>query len=242
MIGLTKMVSIGASLLVAGSVIAGKQHFFGMNGNPILCVPEADLEMATLRYADESVYLRPGSGHAPGFGFAFSPETMKSTIPEYVAVGGFPGFASVNHLSGSVGFTAQDDRMRWGPAMRARDIEDEWYSIGKCQTPSLEPVLNAALYEVRCRANDNYSSIWNRRPDSNLETPKPNEFVVATCQYKSISLGPYAGNTLRDCSRVLIADEFLIDYKIQRDNVKFIDDIDLFVKSKIYEWKKNCTI
>jgi hypothetical protein len=72
--------------------------------------------------------------------------------------------------------------------------------------------------------------------------PGPNEFVVATCEYRSIPLGPYAGNALRDCSRVLIVDEFIVDYKIQRDNVSLINEIDLFVKRKIYEWKKNCTI
>src|ERR1700674_5951363 len=85
-------------------VLIGGQHIFGVNGKPILCVPESDMDTWVLRYAEESTHLEPGSGHTPGFPFWFSAQMMKSTIPGYVIVPGFESHHYVNALSGSVGF------------------------------------------------------------------------------------------------------------------------------------------
>ena len=70
--------------------------------------------------------------------------------------------------------------------------------------------------------------------------PNPNEFVVANCNYDIISIGPYAGNTLKECSRFYIVDNFVVDYRVQEENIHLYWKIDKLMNNKINEWKLNC--
>jgi hypothetical protein len=227
--------------LTALMLVGDYQHVFGINGKPVLCVPNSDMDPWVLRYADESTDIDVEPGHTPGFGFLFSSRFMRSIISRYSIVQGFEGLRYVNTLSGTVGFLGQEDRARLGPAMRARDIQDEWYSRGKCPQPTVRPI-DTKLYEVRCNAGADYSAIWNRAPDPKMIMPKPNEFIVTTCEYKTIPLGPYQGKSLRTCARVVIIDGFLVDYKLQQENVELIPEIDSMIRKKLSEWKRNCSI
>ncbi|HLI12587.1 MAG TPA: hypothetical protein VKY65_13400 [Alphaproteobacteria bacterium] len=225
----------------AALTLASDQHVFGIDGKSILCVPDADLDPLLKTYADESTHLQPGSGHTPGFGFLFRPETMKSVIPGYVVVQGFEGHPYANALSGTVGFLDPNDRARLGPAMRARTIEDEWYARDQCPQPIIRPLPGTKLYEVKCSTKADYATIWNRAPDPQITVPNPNDFVVATCQYENIHLGPYAGKKLKNCARVVIIDGFLVDYRFQEENVAAVPQIDSLIREKLAQWKKNCS-
>jgi hypothetical protein len=89
------------------------QHIFGIDGRPILCVPESEMDLLLLRYADESTHLVPGSGHTPGFSVWFSPDAVRSVIPGYVIRLGFEGYRYVNALSGTVSFLGLEDSKRF---------------------------------------------------------------------------------------------------------------------------------
>lgn len=229
------MLAFAALLLVDG------QHAFGVGGKRILCVPEADMDPLLKAYADESTHLQPGFGHTPGFGFMFRPETMKSTIPSYVVVQGFEGHPYANALSGTVGFLDKNDRARLGPAMRARNTKDEWYARDECPRPIVTSLRDAKLFVVKCSANADYATIWNRAPAALTTMPNPNDFVVATCQYENVRLGPYAGRGLRNCARVVVIDGFLIDYRFQEENTAVIPRIDSMIHEKLAQWSKNCS-
>jgi hypothetical protein len=230
-----------AATFTAIVLVGGYQHVFGIGGKPVLCVPESDMDPAVLRFADESTDLHVGSGHTPGFSFLFSSRFMRSVIDGYSSVPGFDALPYVNNLSGTVHFLGQDDRARLGPSMRARNISDEWYSRDKCPQPIVKP-LEVRLYEVRCNAGANYSTIWNRAPDPTMMMPNPNEFIIATCNYKNILFGPDRGMSLRDCNRVVIINGFLVDYRLQEENVKFVSEIDALIRNKLSEWERNCSI
>jgi hypothetical protein len=232
---------MSVTFYLAAFALFGSQHVFGVNGKPILCVPESDMDPLLLSYADESTHLQAGSGHRPGFGVLFGAEIMKSIIPGYVVIPGFDGHDYANALSASVSFLGQGDIGWLGPAMRARAVEDEWYARVKCPQPIVTSVVDAKLYEVKCSAAADYSSIWNRAPDPQSTMPKPNEFVVATCQYKDIPSGPHRGVTIKDCARVFAVDQFLIDYRFQRENARAIPEIDSMILDKLSQWKRNCS-
>jgi hypothetical protein len=142
----SKVFALGALMLIAD------QHIFGVNGKPILCVPESDMDTWVLRFAEESTHLNPGSGHTPGFPFWFPAEMMASTIPGYAIVPGFEPHHYVNALSGSVGFLGKDDKARFNSAMRARSVEDIWYAKDKCPQPAVKSLPDTSLYEVKCNA------------------------------------------------------------------------------------------
>ena len=222
-------------------MFARGEHIFGVGGKPVLCVKDADMDPLAKSYADESTHLKPGSGHTPGFPFLFGPDTMKSIIPEYVVVPGFEGHPYVNTLSGGIGFLGQDDRGRFGPAARARAVEEEWYARGDCTNLVIKSLMNTDLYEVKCNAKANYSAIWNRLPEPKKSMPNPHEFVVAACQEEHLTIGLYSGRTLKNCTRIAIIDEFYIDYKFQEDNAPIIPQIDLMIIDKIIQWKRNCS-
>lgn len=227
--------------LTALTQIADHRHIFGVNGKLILCVPESDMDRALLRYADESTDLHVGSGHTPGFAFLFTSELMRSIVGGYHLLPGFGGHPYVNELSGSIGFLGQDDRRRFGPSMRARDTEDAWYARGKCPQPTVTPI-DAELYEIRCNVGASYGAIWNRRPDPRMVMPNANEFIVATCEYRTLPFGPYEGKTLRTCTRVVVIDGLLVNYRLQQENVRFFPAIDSMIQNKILEWKRNCSL
>jgi len=226
------------ALILAG----GYQHVFGINGKPVLCVPDSDMDPLLVRYADESTNLNPGSGHTPGFSFLFSSKFMRSIISGYSIVPGFEEHPYVNNLSGTVGFLGQDDRARFGPAMRARDIKDEWYARDKCPEPSITPIVDTGLFEVKCSAEANYSAIWSRAPDPTIVMPNPNEFIVATCNYRNIPLGPYRGKSFNSCTRTVIINRFFIDYRLQEENVALFSRIDAMIRDKLSEWERNCSL
>lgn len=228
-------------VLTGLSISVSDQHVFGIGGKAILCVPEAEMDSLTLRYADKSTDLHPGAGRIPGFGFLFDAAFMGSHFEGYNIKREFQRHPYVNALSGSVSFVGAEDQHRWGPANRARDTEDEWYSQKKCPQPVVTILSGTSLYEVKCANNVNYASLWSRRPDSKMPMPNVHEFVVATCNYENIDIGPYAGNTLRTCSRIVVKDGFMFDYRFQKENAKFIEGIDAFLDKKLTEWKENCS-
>jgi hypothetical protein len=218
-----------------------QQHIFGINGKPVLCVPESDMDPLVLSYADESTHLVVGSGHTPGFSFVFRPELMRSIIAGYVIVRGFEDHPYVNALSGTVGFLGQDERERFGSAMRARTIEDEWYARDKCPRPIVRSLVGTSLYEVKCSSQADYGAIWNRTPSPTTTMPNPNEFIIATCKYEDIQFGPYKGRSLKNCQRVFIVDQFLIDYRFQEENIAAVPQIDSMMREKLSLWKRNCS-
>jgi hypothetical protein len=71
--------------------------------------------------------------------------------------------------------------------------------------------------------------------------PKPTEFVVATCQYKTIPIGPYTGKSLKECTRVFVVDQFFVDYRFQEVTAPTIPQIDTFLRDKLAEWERNCS-
>ena len=217
-------------------------HKFGVNDRAVLCVPESDMDPVLLNQNDESTDLHVGSGRTPGFGFLFGQEKMEADFQNFHIVPKFEGHPYVNALSGSIGFVGPDDQNRLGPSMRARNIADAWYSKGECSRAVIRPLAGTNLFKVKCSAEDKYASIWDRPPDSRKQMPNPNEFVVATCDYADIQIGPYAGNTLRNCSRIMIVDGFILDYEIQEQNLGLVEQIDLMLKRKIVEWERNCQI
>jgi hypothetical protein len=233
---------LNAIATAAALVLVSDQHIFGVDGKPILCVPESEMDPLVLRYNDESTHLTPGSGHTPGFGFLFSPETMRAAIPGYVIRPDFSRHPYVNSLSGSDTFLSDEDSRRLNSAMRARSVEEIWYARGSCPTPIVRSIAGTLLYEVKCSAQANYGAIWNRTPDLNMKMPKPGDFVVATCLYEHIPIGPYAGKSLANCSRVSIVDQFMVDYRFQEDNAAAIPQIDSMMRDKVSQWKSNCSI
>lgn len=218
-------------------------HEFGVNGKTVLCVPSSDMDPALIPYNDESTDLAVGSGHTPGFGFLFKADQVQS----HIDIGKFRVFPElndlphVNTLGGSVGFLSAPDSRRLGPAMRARDLSDEWYASGDCAGVVVTPLQQGNLFEVKCTAKDNYSNVLNRVPDRSKPLPEPNSVVVATCLSETISAGKFVGHTLRSCRRVVVLDGFIFDYQIQKDNLPLYQQIDRFLRSKIVEWKRDCS-
>jgi hypothetical protein len=98
------------------------------------------------------------------------------------------------------------------------------------------------LFEVKCAAADNYSNVLNRTPDRRKPLPDQNSVVVATCLTETISAGKFKGHTLHSCRRVMVLDDFLLDYQIQKDNLPLYSQIDRFLRSKLVKWKKNCSL
>ncbi len=216
-------------------------HVFGTDGRRILCVPQSDMDPALLRYADESTHLIIGSGHTPGFSFWFPPDLTQSHIDNYSVIPGFTGYPYVNALSGTVGFLGKDDEARLGSAMRARNIDDEWYARSACPHPFVKPLASASMYEIKCSANADYGAIWDRLPDHRIAMPNPNDFVVATCRYETIQLGPYKGRALKNCARIVKIDHFLIDYRFQEENAPLVSRLDLFIRARLSRWRENCS-
>jgi hypothetical protein len=103
------------------------------------------------------------------------------------------------------------------------------------------PLKQSTLFEVKCAAKDNYSNVLNRVPDRNKPLPEPNSVVVATCLSETISAGKFVGHTLNSCRRVVVLDGFILDYQIQKDNLPLYQQIDRFLRSKIVEWKRDCS-
>jgi hypothetical protein len=218
------------------------RHEFGVNGKAILCVPSSDMDPALIPYNDESTDLSVGSGHTPGFGFLFGADQVQrhldaGTFRVFPELDGLP---HINALGGSVGFLSVPDARRLGPAMRARDLSDEWSANGRCAGTVVTP-LKRDVVEVKCSAADNYSNILNQVPDRRKLLPEPNSVVVATCLSEAISAGKFVGHTLHSCRRVVVLDGFIVDYQIQKDNIPLYQQIDHFLRSKLVEWKRNCS-
>jgi len=228
--------------LLPGSAVADDSwHDFGMNGKAVLCVHSSDLDPALIRFNSESTDLAVGSGQTPGFAFLFGEEKLREltgglfrVLPE------FEGHPYVNKLSGSIGFLSVPDSRRFGPAMRARDLESEWYAKDRCAEELITELPGSGLFEVKCNAKDKYSNVLNVRPDRGKAMPEPNEIVAATCINENISVGQFSGASRQSCRRVKIIDGFLVDYQVQEDNVPLYQQFDGFLEGKIAEWKKNC--
>lgn len=219
-------------------------HQFGVNGLPVLCVPSSDLDPDLIADNDESTDLAVGSGHIPGFAFFFGADQ----IQHHLDTGTFrvrpelDGLRHVNTLGGSVGFLSVPDSRRLGSAGRARDLPDEWSASGRCLDVITTPLTQSDLFEVKCAVADNYSNILNRTPDRQKPLPDPKSLVVATCLTETISEGKFKGQTLHSCRRITILDGFIFDYQIQKDNLPLYPQIDRFLRSKLVEWKKNCSM
>jgi hypothetical protein len=234
--------TIGA-VLATLMLVSDSHHIFGTNGLAVLCVPDSDMEHSTAAFADESRNLQVGSGHTPGFRFLFSPQRVRSRIPTWTYVEGPNGLdEQMTALSGTIHFLGSDDQKRLGPAMRARDTEDEWYSTGRCPNSVVTSIENTSLYEVRCKESANYSSIWSRPPNSKIGLPNKEDLLVATCDDKKIGIGRFAGKILSTCKRVTQIEGFLVDYAFQEQNVGVIPEVEAFIRDKILEWKRNCSI
>lgn len=224
----------------AGDLVAYRK--FGIGGKPILCVASSDMDSMLIPYNDESVDLSVGLGHTPGFGFLFEPEEVR----KYTGAGTFQEFSKfqdhpyVNKLSGSIGFLSVTDSRRLGPAMHARSLADEWRQSGSCAQEVVIQLPQSDLYEVKCRAEDNFSNVLDRSPEKNRPMPDPNSVVVATCLYETISTGKFAGQSLRTCTRVAILDGFILNYRIQEDNLPLYKRLDTLLQDKIRRWKENC--
>jgi len=218
-------------------------HRFGVNGAAVVCPRSSDMDPTLIAYNDESIDLAVGSGHTPGFGFLFNAGEIDRHIgTETFRV--FPEFAEhpyVNKLSGSIGFLSLPDSRRLGPAMRARDLSDEWTASGDCAKEVITRLQQSDLFEVKCAPKDNYSNILNRLPQPGEPFPDPNSLVVATCVYETISAGKFAGQARRSCTRVAILDGFIVNYRVQEDNLPLYRQLDEFLRGKIAEWKRNCS-
>lgn len=218
-------------------------HEFGVNGKAVLCVPSSDLDPDLVQANDESTDLAVGSGHTPGFGFLFGADQ----IQRHLDTGTFrvrpelDGLRHVNTLGGGVGFLSVPDSRRLGSAGRARDLSEEWLANDRCSGVVVTPLKQSNLFEVKCAAADNYSNVLNRTPDRRKPLPEPNSVVVATCLTETISAGKFKGHTLHSCRRVVVLDGFILDYQIQKDNLPLYQQIDRFLRSKIVEWKRNCS-
>ncbi len=236
--GLIGLPSIGSS-----SDSTGK-HEFGLDGKAALCVPQGDLDPVLIPYNDETTDLAVGSGRTPGFGFLFSADEVVKHLKSG-SFRTFPEFAEhpyVNRLSGSIGFISAPDAHRLGSAMRARNLEDEWAASGACDHVVATQLQGSDLFEVKCRAKDNYANILNRLPDRTQPLPDPNSVVVATCVYETISDGKFAGRSRRSCTRAVILDGFFVNYRIQEENMPLYRQLDEFFRDKIVEWKGNCVV
>ncbi len=235
------MIRVVRALILATAVLFGAgEHLFGTNGRPVLCIPTADLDPSLISYADELLYLRPGSGHTPGFSFSLSPAFMKAHIDGFVVLSSVGGSPYVNAFTGTVSFLGKDDRIRFGPAMRARTVEDAWKSQGECVHPDVEPLAQARLFKIRCSKQASYSELWNRAPDSKQAMPDPNRFVVATCNLVEFQQGPNKTTAVTRCARVITIGSFLVDYWMTEENSQFYPQLDEVVREKISEWKRNC--
>lgn len=216
-------------------------HEFGVDGHAVLCVPESDMDPDLLIHNDETRSLQIAPGRTPGFGFRLTSRTVQSFLPEFKIFPELDMHPYVNNLSGSIGFLDIHDQTRFGPSMRARDVEDIWRFTGRCARAQVNPVAGTSLYEVKCAPEDDYGGLWNSAPESGKEMPDPNDLVSATCRYERLQLGPYAGNALQTCSRVTIIDRFIVDYRFQKGNAGMIRQIDSLLKGKIAEWQNNCS-
>jgi len=232
-------------LLLAAQVTDRTMHHeFGVNGNAVLCVPSSDMDPDLIPYNDESTDLAVGSGHTPGFGFLFGADQIQRHLDAgtFLVRPELSGLRHVNTLGGGVGFLSVPDSRRLGSAMRARDLSDEWSASGRCVDVVATPLHQSNLFEVKCAAEDNYSNVLNRAPDRRKSLPEPNSVVVATCLTETISAGKFKGHTLHSCRRVTVLDGFIFDYQIQKDNLPLYPQIDRFLRSKLVEWKKNCSL
>ncbi|MBI5438497.1 MAG: hypothetical protein HY936_06065 [Nitrosomonadales bacterium] len=229
--------------LAAQATDRATHHEFGVNGKAILCVPSSDLDPDLVQANDESTDLAVGSGHTPGFGFLFGADQ----IQRHLDTGTFQvppeltGLRHINMLEGDVGFLSVPDSRRLGPAGRARDLSEEWLANDRCSGVVVTRLKQSNLFEVKCAAADNYSNVLNRTPDRRKPLPEPNSVVVATCLTETISAGKFKGRTLHSCRRVVVLDGFILDYQIQKDNLPLYQKIDRFLRSKIVEWKRNCS-
>lgn len=97
------------------------------------------------------------------------------------------------------------------------------------------------LFEVKCTSKDNYSNILSRLPQPGEPLPDPNSVVVATCVYEAISVGKFAGQSRHSCMRTVILDEFMVNYRVQEDNLRLYHQLDQFLRGKIVEWRQNCS-
>lgn len=228
-------------LCILWGCVAGetKWHEFGVNGAAVLCVPTKDLDPNLLLENNESVNLAPRAGWTPGFGFLFSQDVVRDRVRAFHVVQGLADHSYANKLSGSIGFVSSVDQGRYGPSMRARNIEEIWSASGRCADRKVE-LLAPALYRAKCSVRDDYSSIWNRLPDAQEPMPNPDSFVLATCRYDAVTIGRYAGIEMKRCSRVIERDGFIVDYRFQESNVALIRELDAFMSSKIAEWQNNC--
>ena len=217
-------------------------HVFGIGGKPILCVPESDLNPDLMGFNDESTHLEPGNGHTPGFAAFFSLAEMRRRFgTRYSSDPVFGNSPALTGLEVTVTLLSDADAHRLGPAMRARDIDDIWHGTGACPNATTQPLAGSHLYVARCSPNSSYSSLWNRNRNSKEEMPNGNTFVVATCDYDTIAFGPYKGHDLRECTRILIFDGFMIDYRFTEQNAVLIEQFDAFLKDKIAQWRNNCS-
>lgn len=165
------------ALLVA---LLTRQHVFGIDGRPVLCVPESDLNPDLLAFNDESTQLKPGNGHTPGFG----------------------GFFSLREMGD-----------RFGSA----------YLSQSAQRHPITPRSGIAIAILK------------------IALPNPNTFVIGTCNYSTISAGPYQGAEIRECTRVFMTDGFMVDYQFAQENAGLIKQFDAFLKDKVAQWQNNCS-
>jgi len=217
-----------------------KWHQFGVNGRAALCVPDSDMDRDLVEFNEESKNLKLQPGWTPGFGFLFAPNRVREDISAFRDSKEFGWHPYANALSGSVGFLDMSDRGRYGSSMRARDVRDIWTSTGTCSKSEIVQI-EGGLYSAKCSPADDYSSIWNRRPRLSEAMPNPDDFVVATCRDERIDVGPHSGATMRTCSRVILISEYIVDYRFQEANVRFIADMDTLLAKKIAEWRRNCS-
>ena len=216
-------------------------HEFGENGLAQLCVPDSDLNPYTAAFNNESRNLRPQSGWAPGFGFLFDEARVRRSIPEFRSSPALDKHIFWNKLVGSIGLVHISDWTRWGPAMRARSVEDLWTASGPCSARTFEQ-LEGGLYRAKCSAKDDWASIWSRISNASEPMPPENDFVVAACNYRWINTKAFPGTDVRECSRVILHDGLIIDYHLQETNIMFFDRIDEFLKSKVRQWRQNCLL
>ena len=86
-----------APVAIAAASLAAAQHSFSLNGGPVLCVPESELDVEGVPYARNASDLSSG-----GVPFAFSAGDMRGHIPAYAVDPDLETYRPASAFRGSV--------------------------------------------------------------------------------------------------------------------------------------------
>ena len=129
---------------IAAASLAAALHSFSLNGGPVLCVPESELDVEGVSYARNASDLASG-----GVTFAFSAADMRRQIPDYAVDPELEAYRPASAFHGSVELPREPVRLEGVEACNREVLQVGRYAGHELRSCTRTAVIDGFLVTYR---------------------------------------------------------------------------------------------